>query len=191
MIPLQGNWLAGLAFDLHTTESVHLGVDENGKDRFENKYTEMGELVHRLKYKNDQKALADILNLLDRINWRTKVDFIIPIPPTDQTRSFQPVAEIANGLGLRLGIPVLTQTLIKTSGGKQLKAIADPEERELTLRDSMKVQDTPLLQGKSVLLVDDLYRSGATLRIATDLLMKVAKVRVVSVLTMTRTRSHR
>lgn len=191
MIPLQGNWAFGLAFDLHTAYSNHLGVDENGNDRFENIYTEMGYLIHSFKYKNNRTALPDIMKLLDKIEWPTKFDFIIPIPPTDKTRTFQPVTEIAKALGQSIGVTVLTDILSKTPGGKPLKNISDPQERENTLRKTIAVNDDPIIHDKSVLLIDDLYRSGATLRISTDLLMKVAKVRVVSVLTMTRTRSHR
>lgn len=191
MIPLQGDWAFGVAFDLHTAYSNHLGVDENGNDRFENIYTEMGYLIHSFKYKNNRGALPDIIKLLDKIEWPLKFDFIIPIPPTDKTRKFQPVTEIAKALGQSIGVNVLTDILIKTPGGKPLKNISDPQERENSLRDTIAIHDNPLIHDKSVLLVDDLYRSGATLRISSDLLMKVAKVRVVSVLTMTRTRSHR
>ena len=42
-----------------------------------------------------------------------------------------------------------------------------------------------------ILLVDDLYRSGTTLRVATDLLKTTGKAEKVSVLTMTKTRSNR
>jgi predicted amidophosphoribosyltransferase len=94
-------------------------------------------------------------------------------------------------LGQSIGVTVLTNILSKTPGGKALKNIADPQERENTLRETIAVSNDPIIHDKSILPIDDLYRSGATLRISTDLLMKVAKVRVVSVLTMTRTRSHR
>jgi predicted amidophosphoribosyltransferase len=191
MISLQGNWAFGFAFDLHTAYSNHLGVDENGNHRFENIYTAMGYLIHSFKYKNNRSALPEIIKLLDKIEWPTKIDFIIPIPPTDNTRTFQPVTEIAIALGQSIGVTVLTNILIKTPGGKALKNTSDPQKRENTLRETIAVNDDPIIHDKSILLIDDLYRSGATLRISTDLLMKVAKVRVVSVLTMTRTRSHR
>jgi predicted amidophosphoribosyltransferase len=190
MLPLQGNWARGFAFDLHTTDSVFIGADENGKDKFENKYTEMGYLIYKYKYKRDRSALPAIMKILQSIEWRTKFDLIIPIPPTDWTRPFQPVTEIATALGASLNVPIMTDILIKT-GGKPLKNITDSHERENALRDTLAVHDDPRVHDKAVLLIDDLYRSGATLRIATDLLMKVAKVRVVYVLTMTRTRSHR
>jgi len=148
----------------------------------------MGDLVNRLKYQNDKSALIEIISLINSINGR-KFDFIIPIPPTDKTRLFQPVTEIAIALGKSIGVPVLTDVLIKAPGGKPLKTIRDPEEREKALRESLDIQQNPLVHGKSVLLIDDVYDSGSTLRISTDLLMEVAKVRVVCVLTMTKTRS--
>ena len=191
MIPLQGNWAFGFAFDLHTAYSNHLGVDENGNDRFENIYTEMGYLIHSFKYKNNKNALPNIIKLLNKIEWPATFDFIIPIPPTDKMRTFQPVTEIAKALGQNIGVTVLTDILVKTPGGRPLKNISEPQERENTLRETIAVSNDPRVHDKSVLLIDDLYRSGATLRISTDLLMKVPKVRVVSVLTMTRTRSHR
>ena len=190
MIPLEGNWTRGFAFDLHTTESHYLGINPAGIDVFENKYTEMGNFVRNFKYKNEKKALHGIIRLLRTINWQTKFDFIIPIPPTDHTRAFQPVTEIAIALGAYLKTFVLKDVLAKVPGGEQLKAIREPDERLRTLRETMRIRPEPRLIGKSVLLVDDLYRSGATLSIATDLLMKVAKVEVVCVLTMTKTRRH-
>ena len=46
---LEGNWKSGKAYDLHTVSSTHLGTDEFGHDRFENKRSEMGELVFQFK----------------------------------------------------------------------------------------------------------------------------------------------
>ena len=188
-ISLNGNWELGFACDLHTTDSTYLGKDANGNDKFRNIYTKMGELVNRLKYQNDKSALSEIISLINSINGR-RFDFIIPIPPTDKTRSFQPVTELAIALGKSIGVPVLTDVLIKTPGGKQLKTITDPEEREKALRDHLDIKPNPLVHGKSVLLIDDVYGSGSTLRVSTDLLMKVAKVGVVFVLTMTKKRSN-
>ncbi len=39
---LIGSWKKGLAFDIHTVESLYLGVDQFGHDRFDNTRSEMG-----------------------------------------------------------------------------------------------------------------------------------------------------
>lgn len=99
--------------------------------------------------------------------------------------------EIALALGRERNVRVLTDFLAKEPGAQQLKNVADPDERERLLRASLKIAGTYSITGKSVLLIDDLYRSGATLRAATDLLLNQAKASDVCVLTMTKTRSNR
>ena len=55
----------------------------------------------------------------------------------------------------------------------------------------MQLKKTVKLNGKKILLIDDLYRSGATLTIATDILLNIGKAKSVSVLALTKTRSNR
>jgi competence protein ComFC len=190
-IELAGNWMTGRAFDVHTLSSTYLGPNEAGHAQWENVRSEMGELVYKLKYQQDKSTLSAIVSLLDKIKGVEQFDYIIPIPPTDKSRPFQPVNEIALALGQHRGVKVLTDFLAKAAGGKQLKNVDDPEEREKLLRESLSIEGKEVLSGKRILLVDDLYRSGATLRVATGLLLEKAKVEKVSVLTMTKTRSNR
>lgn len=190
-IKVEGNWTTGLAYDVHTLSSTYLGPDEFGHARYENTRSEMGELIYQLKYRQDRTTLPSIVKLLDKIKGVEKFDYIIPIPPTDQSRAFQPVKEIALALGKQRGVEVITNCLAKVSGGPQLKNVEDPEERERLLRESMHILGTVPLNGKNVLLIDDLFRSGATLRAATSLLLKEIGEGKVCVLTMTKTRSNR
>jgi predicted amidophosphoribosyltransferase len=48
-----------------------------------------------------------------------------------------------------------------------------------------------MVAGRSILLLDDLYRSGATLNVISRLLQQDGKVKSVYVVTMTMTRSIR
>jgi competence protein ComFC len=190
VIKLEGNWRSGRAYDLHTVASTYLGVDEFGRDRFDNTRSEMGDLVYQLKYKGDQSVVTQIMKLLDNIGGIEKFDFLIPIPPTNRNRSVQPVELITEALGKRRGVPVLKEFL-RNSGDEELKSITDPVARDELLQKALEIVGKENISDKKVLLVDDLYRSGSTLRIATDLLYNKAHVGVVSVLTMTKTRANR
>lgn len=190
VIDLEGNWKTGKAYDLHTVASTHLGTDEFGHNRWETTRSEMGELVYQLKYRSDQTTVPKIITLLDKISGIEKFDFIIPIPATNKSRSFQPVELIAVALGKQRGVTVLTDALAN-NGSAELKGITDPVARDELLKQALQLSGAARFKDKKVLLVDDLYRSGSTLRIATDLLYREGQAEHVSVLTMTKTRSNR
>jgi len=98
-IELTGNWRKGFAFDVHTLDSVYLGVDDYGYDRWENTRSEVGELVYKLKYRGDQSSLPKIIALLEKIKGIETMDRIVPIPPTNPTRERQPVRRWASATG--------------------------------------------------------------------------------------------
>lgn len=190
-IDLKGNWKKGFAFDVHTLDSTYLGVDELGRARWESERSEMGQLVYDLKYRNERAAVGKIVDLLDKMKGIETMDCIVPIPPTRPGRSVEPVTEIARELGRRTGVKVLDDILLKRPGGPELKDVDDPTERSALLRKSLILSKDSNVSGKNVLLVDDLYRSGATLSVATEILLRRGKALAVYVLTMTKTRSRR
>jgi predicted amidophosphoribosyltransferase len=116
---------------------------------------------------------------------------IVPIPPSNTNRQNQPVFSIATEFGKRFGITVYLDVLEKLKGSQELKGITNPKERQKVLNKTMKIAKYYDLSGKNVLLIDDLYRSGATLKTATNLLYSEVDVKNVYVLTMTKTRSNR
>lgn len=187
---LEGNWAVGKAFDIHTISSEYLGVDDTGRDRFDNTRSQMGQLVYDLKYSQKPEAVAKIVDLLDTIKGIEGFDALIPIPPTNKDRKHQPVQLIAAELGKRREVAVLDD-LIANSGDAELKGITDPVARLDLLRKALSLSKGERVKGKQVLLIDDLFRSGSTLQIATDILLNEAGAARVCVLTMTKTRSNR
>ena len=187
---LEGNWRRGLAFELHTLASKYLGDDAFGRPHFDTERSEMGELVYRLKNNGDKSAVVKIVKLLDKIKGLEGFDYIIPVPATNKNRPYQPVELIAKAISERRGIELLTDYLVNT-GGKQLKEVTDPLDRDELLHNALKIAGTKSIENKKVLLLDDIYRSGSTLKIATELLYREGKARVVDVLTMTKTRTNR
>ena len=185
---IQGNWKAGWALDIHTIKSIPLG---DGK--FDTTYTSTGKALNELKYHqnyNQIQLLADkVIAFLKTRVVTPYINVIIPTPPS-KARDVQPVEEIAKIVSAALQIPIDTQYIVKTKNTSELKSIDDPLEREKLLRDAFSIQDLRY-QNKKVLLFDDLFRSGSTLKEITKTLYYNGKVNNVYIVTLTKTRSKR
>ncbi len=193
-IELDGHWKAGFSLDYHTIASTPAGTDTNGRTIWHTKRPPIAEELYKLKYWKEQrrveniaKPAADFLNKYKSI-WQ--LDLIIPVPPSDKTREFQPVDEMAYSIGRLVGLPVDFNTLKKVKSTSQLKEIVDSDIRREKLKDVFSVNFN-VLSGKNVLIFDDLYRSGETLAAVCDVIMNKGKAREVYVLTITKTRSKR
>lgn len=188
-IKLEGNWEKGFAYDVHTLSSNYLGIDEQGHDRWENERSEMGECVYQLKYRGDVSQVEKIVSLLSsKFRGFDAFDLIVPVPAS-QSRSMQPVYVIAEKLAKEHDV-VYLEVLTKQPA-QPLKNIEDSTERLQQLKSTMRLNVEPAdLNGKKVLLIDDLYRSGATLSMATDILYQ-GGCEIVCVIAMTKTRSNR
>ena len=192
---IRGNWRAGYALDFHTISS-HLLPDGT----YDTERTEIGELVFQVKYRNDRSRIQPIAEIAAKF---VKEEFavndysilpylnaVIPIPPSDTNRSFQPVLEIAAKIGQILDIPVISDYLIKVKETRPLKNFEEGENRREQLHGAFAIQSTPK-KYRCVLLFDDIYRSGETLTEITDVLHKQGNISHVLVLTLTQTRTKR
>jgi len=190
-IELIGNWEKGFALDLHTKSSEYLGVDEFGRDCFDTKRTEIGELVYKLKYGADMSSVSKLVACIQQ-NMRglEKLDYLVPVPPS-KARAVQPVFLIAEELSKRIKVPFIRDAILKVKRTPEIKGVFDQKEREALLATAYEYNDKYDLANKNILLLDDLYRSGTTLRVITSILYKNAMVKNVFVITLTKTRSLR
>ena len=186
MPKLEGNWTKGWAFDLHTISSRPTGYSQSGRLIFDTTRPEMGELINRLKYRGEREVIGEIISLLAPIKNIDTFDVIIPVP-SSKGRNFQPAAAIAEALGKQRGVRVLKDYLSK-SGKDEIKNIENPENRPEMVKKQISISGKDDLSGKKVLLLDDVYDTGATLNFCCTILKEQAKVGSVSVLTMTKTR---
>jgi competence protein ComFC len=191
---LNGHWDEGWALDLHTLSSLPI-LDKNGDIlEWETMRPPVAEELYRLKYcreiyRVDRIARSATRFLIKYIStWQ--IDLIIPVPPSDTTREFQPVFEMAKLIGSLTGLQVDFTTLRKVKSTSQLKEMEDPEARREILKDAFST-DFNSLRGKYVLIFDDLYRSGETLNAVCDAITNTGKASRVYALTITKTRSKR
>lgn len=183
-IKLPGPWSDGRVLDRHTVSSEWTGDPYN----FKTTRTELGERVYRLKYGGAGDALPDVVDTAEAFmrSWKPDIECVVPAPPS-LNRKQQPVVEIAKQLAARLGVPCYDDALAKVTATRPMKNVRKWSEREKLLEKAIQAGASSVT-GKSILLVDDLYESGATLRRATMVLLKDAGAARVYVLALTRTR---
>lgn len=131
------------------------------------------QLIHQLKYepyfaKELVKPLANLIithfSLLDK-----KPDFsdfmLIPSPVYKKRlkwRGFNQAEEIAKELSVFLNTPLLNNVLVKTK--ETLPQIElSGAEREENIKNAFSCLEPEKIRGKKILLVDDVYTSGATM----------------------------
>ena len=98
----------------------------------------------------------------------------------------QPLFQIADELGSLLSLPVDKTSVHKIKATPELKNV--DREKRLDLVAGAHSVDGNALRGRLVLLLDDLYQSGATLNAIAGLLKGVGGASKVFVLALTRAR---
>ena len=188
-IKIAGRWKEGFALDYHVISSDYVGDDEFGRPRFDTKRSELGELLYRLKYQSEDSAIEEIVKTATEFVrcWDVQAEAIVPVPPTRVGRLRQPVVMLARALGSSLGLNVFENVVSKVKETPQLKDVDDYNKR-LTLLDGAFRVDSSKVRGLRILLVDDLFRSGATMNAVSSALYEQGGAAEVYAFALTRTR---
>src|ERR1700756_60838 len=125
-------------------------------------------MMHALKYKN-KPEVAHLLGKwyaqdLKNNDTFSSVDYIIPVPLHKkrlQKRGYNQSEYFAKGLSEVLNISVATNILNK-SKYTETQTHKSREERAENISTSFHLQNTQIIQGKHILLVDDVITTGAT-----------------------------
>ena len=126
-------------------------------------------LIHSLKYKNDQESGVELGRLfglkIAKQSEYPQLDMIIPVPlhpKKKKKRGYNQSDCIAEGLSQSLQIPYYSDLLIRTVN-TQTQTKKHKDERWENVKGVFDVQNPEQLQGKHVLLVDDVITTGATI----------------------------
>jgi len=148
----------------------------------------MKKAVHRLKYKNDLglgKVLAKkVIKIVEENNW--DIDLVVPIPlgkKRRKNRGYNQAELIAFPLAHYLGINFDSNIIRRCKETRTQIGLTVKERFENVNGAFEVVNDTA--KDKSILLIDDVYTSGATMRSAAQAL-KDAGAECVYSLTVTR-----
>lgn len=108
----------------------------------------------------------------------TNADILVPVPVHRErlmTRGYNQAELIAEGISLFTGIPVEKKLLVRERRTRVQKELT-AAERAANLQNAFRTQG--LLSGRTAVIVDDIYTTGATMEACTEALLKAGAVRV-------------
>lgn len=115
-------------------------------------------------------------------------DLLIPIPLSKRRRierGFNQAEVSGKFLAGKTKIKCDDKTLIRTIHTPMHRAAMDRKAREMTVEKAFEVTRPKLIEGKNILLIDDVFTSGATVSACAEILKKNGAARVY-VLTIAR-----
>ncbi len=137
------------------------------------------QLIHRLKYGNDIDIgiyLGEITgNALLKSARFTTVDYIIPLPLNknkEKKRGYNQAEIICRGIHSATNIPVMINNIVKRRATES-QTLKHRGERWNNVEGSFVVTNPNALEGKHVLLIDDVITTGATMEACAQAILQV------------------
>lgn len=115
---------------------------------------------------------------------------IIPVPlhqSRERGRGFNQSLVIAQAVSRVTKLPVVEEVLVRTTQTEKYRAGLDAKGRYDTVSRSFAVVNSRVIRGEYVLLVDDVFTTGATVGVCAEVLLEAGAMGV-SVLTIARSR---
>lgn len=151
------------------------------------------DLVHALKYQGWEAAAGPMSARMARITWPRDVDdearLVVAVPTSStrlRERGYNQAALLAAGFAARTGRHAAPELLARTRATATQTALHPSERRANVARAfSVPARQAPRVRGEHVMLVDDVWTTGATALACSEALLE-AGARVVSVATFAR-----
>ena len=122
-------------------------------------------LIDDIKFGFNRQLIKTVLRSCE-FEIGSNFDLIVPIPLyfyRQNWRGFNQAKDIANLLGENTDIPEF-EALMRIKATKQQSMSLDKKERENNIKEAFVVLNAGDLKGKRILLVDDIFTSGASMK---------------------------
>jgi ComF family protein len=155
------------------------------------------ECLHLFKYKNHKDMILAFIGLIERAiavypSVFNTSDMIVPVPISrerSRARGFNQSERIAATLSRMLDKPFRTDILKKTVNTSSQMGLSR-EKRMNNLKGSFTVCGSEQINGRTILLADDVITTGATIETCSKELLKNGAKKVVG-FTLAKVLSHR
>ena len=148
--------------------------------------------IHQFKYKSNISIGEMLASFMADFSF-PDIDFadyslMIPVPlhiKRLRERGFNQSLILARAIGEKQQIPV-NFSLLKRHKFTLTQTGSNKKERKQNIKDAFEVSDQKKISGKNIILVDDVYTTGATINECAKTLIKAGGARKISVLTLAR-----
>ena len=152
-------------------------------------HSETAQLVYRLKYNNRPDIGEDMgrimANELQAADFFSDIDVLLPVPLASKRlrqRGYNQSEQLAIGISDITHLPIVSKVL-RRKHFQQSQTTLNRWQRQENVTDTFQLKEEHLLQGKHVLLIDDICTTGATLIACANVLKDIEDIRI-SVLTL-------
>jgi ComF family protein len=151
-------------------------------------------LMHNLKYRNQQEIGTYLGNYFSKDLMKLPIfkdiDGIIPVPLHKKRlheRGYNQVTTFCESLEKNLVIPIIDDVLIKSKNLKSQIQKSKGNRLEAN-KNVFLIENAHKIEGKHLLLVDDIFTTGATIEACAKEILKIKNTKI-SILTMAYTQS--
>jgi ComF family protein len=141
-------------------------------------------LIHALKYQRIYglvQPLGDLLRQHFSMHWsENPPEALVPVPlhrSKLRAREFDQALALARHVSQGVGIPLWADVLIRHRPTRSQVSLS-AAERQRNIRGAFTVQKPQQCPGKALLLIDDVYTTGATVQECARLLRQAGATRI-------------
>ncbi|MCG9129547.1 ComF family protein [Candidatus Poribacteria bacterium] len=154
--------------------------------------TILQKIIHLYKFEKKRslaKYLSDLMirHLPNDCNF-DEYDYILPIPIHKnrlRERGFNQSILISKGISKEIGIDICTDALVRSKNTSPQSSLAR-DARQSNIVGAFEIKNKKLIEGKRILIFDDVYTTGATVNEAVNMLWNEDPLEI-DVLTLART----